>query len=402
MRRLGETRAGEMRLTRFLHNEKVTMEEMLDTAFGRTAQRVGGRHVLAIQDTTDMCTAADGTGVVLHPTIAVDAVERALLGVVHAEILKRSGAPRVPRNRRPHHDKDSARWSRGAARAADLLDQGAAHVTVVADREADIYRDFALRPRGVDLLVRASHHRPLRGGGTLADATGDLPEAGRMTIDIPAAPGRRARTAKLTLRHRRVEVLRPRTGEPRAARRAQPAAVPLTVVETHEIDPPPGVTPAHWRLLTTHEVTDVADARRMVEFYRERWTIEQLFRTLKRNGFDAEKLRISTHAPLCKLLTAALIAALTVLQLTRERDGTAKRPLEDAFDPDEQPVLEKLSSSLEGKTERQKNPHPRIPWLSPHGSSPASAAGTATTESPDPSSCSTASSDTTPSSRAGH
>jgi hypothetical protein len=48
-----------------------------------------------------------------------------------------------------------------------------------------------------------------------------------------------------------------------------------------------------------------------------------------------------------------------VLQLVRERDGAAKRPIEDAIDKDEQEALEAVSASLEGKTARQKNPHPR-------------------------------------------
>jgi hypothetical protein len=48
-----------------------------------------------------------------------------------------------------------------------------------------------------------------------------------------------------------------------------------------------------------------------------------------------------------------------VLQLVRERNGVGKRPLEDAIDKDEQPALEAISKSLEGRTERQKNPHPK-------------------------------------------
>jgi hypothetical protein len=31
-------------------------------------------------------------------------------------------------------------------------------------------------------------------------------------------------------------------------------------------------------LLTTHQVNDVTDARRIIGFYRLHWTIEQLFR----------------------------------------------------------------------------------------------------------------------------
>jgi len=42
---------------------------------------------------------------------------------------------------------------------------------------------------------------------------------------------------------------------------------------------------APWRLLTTHTGADPADARRIVSFYRRRWIIEELFRTLKTKGF---------------------------------------------------------------------------------------------------------------------
>ena len=47
------------------------------------------------------------------------------------------------------------------------------------------------------------------------------------------------------------------------------------------------------------------------------------------------------------------------MQLVQERDGGANRPLVDVFEPDEQDALEAASEDLEGKTEKQKNPHPR-------------------------------------------
>src|SRR5262249_16824601 len=33
--------------------------------------------------------------------------------------------------------------------------------------------------------------------------------------------------------------------------------------------------------------------------------------------------------------------------------------LQEAFDPDDQPLLEAISAKLEGRTQRQKNPHPK-------------------------------------------
>jgi hypothetical protein len=134
--------------------------------------------------------------------------------------------------------------------------------------------------------------------------------------------------------------------------------VALTLAEALEVDPPAGMPIAHWRLLTTHRVADAADARRIISFYRRRWIIEELFRTLKTKGFDVEALRLADGGPFEKLVAASLVAAVTVLQLVHERDGAARRPIEDAFDAGDRPALEAVSASLEGRTARQKNPHP--------------------------------------------
>jgi hypothetical protein len=136
-----------------------------------------------------------------------------------------------------------------------------------------------------------------------------------------------------------------------------PEAIAVTLVIGREINPPDGEEPAVWFLVTTHQANDIADARRIIGFYRLRWTIEQLFRTMKTKGFDIEALRQEQDGPLEKLVTAILIAAVKVMQLVDERDGKAKRPLSDVFDPGDQPALERVSQSLEGKTAKQKNPH---------------------------------------------
>ncbi len=60
-----------------------------------------------------------------------------------------------------------------------------------------------------------------------------------------------------------------------------------------------------------------------------------------------------------KFVGAAAVAAVTIMQLVRARDGTTEEELVEAFEPDDRPVLEALSSQLEGATEKQKNPHPK-------------------------------------------
>ena len=358
VRPLGGNRAGEVRIGRFLRNDDVTPDEMVRTARARTAGLVAGRHILAIQDTTSLRDDGDQRSLQLHPTIAMDADGGALLGLVHAEFLRREGGKRASCGKRPFDEKESRRWLTATEQAAGLLAAGAARVTVVADREGDIYDEFALRPAGTDLVIRANHDRRLVGGRWLFRCTDPLGELGRSIIDVPAGPGRPARKAVLVLKACAVTLKRPVRN--RAAEAAKlPPQLDLWFVEAREINPPHGMPPLHWRLLTTHAVASLADAKRVTGYYAERWTIEQLFRVMKTKGFDVEAVRMADVAAFENLTTAILIAAVQMLQMVRDRDGTNKRPLEDVFEPSDQPALEVVCTTLEGKTAKQKNPHPK-------------------------------------------
>lgn len=356
VRRLGGNRAGEIRLTRFLRNPSVTPAAMVATARARLLPLCAGRRVLAIQDTTDL--QADGIGgLFLHPLIAADADSGALLGLVDAQLLTRMGGMRGLRKQRPHGAKESRRWLAGIEAAACLGGAGAQAVTVIADREGDVYEDFAFRPAGVEVLIRAAQDRALIGGGRLFACLEGVAEAGRTVVALPAAPGRAARNATIALRFKSVEIARPMSRKGQAEFKQLPPSVALSFVEAREIDPPSGQPAAHWRLLTSHRVETAADAIEIAAFYRQRWLIEQLFRTMKTKGFDIGAARLCQEGPYQNLAVATLIAAITVLQMVRERDGADARPLRDAFGDDDRPILAAISKSLEGKTQKQKNPH---------------------------------------------
>lgn len=354
---MGGNRAGEVRITRFLRNRSVTTEAMVAAAAERTSARCAGRHVLAIQDTT-VIRSEGGGGLYLHPVLAVDADNGAILGLTHACFLKRTGGKKASRRTKAVKDKESQRWLDGAARSMEVCG-GAARVTVVADRESDIYGAFADCPAGCDLLVRAAHDRALEDGGHLFETLDGLPVAGRAELDLPAKVGRKARTAQMAVRFMTAALARPRNG----AVAGLPKNVTMTVVDVRELDVPAGETPVHWRLLTTHAVADTAEALAIADLYRRRWNIEQLFRTMKTRGFDIEGALVEEEAPLTRLAMATLVAAVTVQQLVHARDGVQgqnpARPMTDAFEAEDQPLLEAFTAKLEGKTQRQKNPHPK-------------------------------------------
>ena len=174
---------------------------MLTTAGRFTGQRAAGRHVLAIQDTTEFnfprhAASKSGfgrsgndrdLGLFLHPTIAVDAVHGGMIGLVGAQVLNRTNAKVDIPKQRMIEDKESYRWLLAADEASEML-AGAASITMVADRESDIDEQFARRPKGVQLLTRAAHDRCLATAGRLFATIAAWPERHRETIRVPAQP----------------------------------------------------------------------------------------------------------------------------------------------------------------------------------------------------------------------
>lgn len=365
-----------MQFTRFLRNRSVTAPAMSRHAGEQTARRVTGREVVAIQDTSELVlggrrarAAGYGPvgkgsalgGLLLHPVLAVEVGSEALLGLVSMQVWNRpGGGQRSTRRDRVTSAKESQRWIDGMRQAGEGLSQ-AASITVLCDREGDMYELFAQRPLNVHLVVRACQNRRIEQAAPqdaklLFELIDVQPEQGRITIEVPAAPGRSARTSELAVRFVSTLLRRPLHG----ADPTLPEALPVTLVEVGETAPPAdGSKPIRWRLLTTHGVTNLTQAQRVVDLYRLRWTIEEFFSTLKKAGFDIEAADIGGPQAMINFVAAAVIAAITIKQLVQARDGATAQSLADAFEPDDQPILEAVSAKLEGKTNRQRNPHPK-------------------------------------------
>ena len=373
IRRLAGNRSDEMRFTRFLRNDRVSVAEMASHAASRTAARIAGREIIVVQDTSELFLGGGrakangygpvgkggGTrGLLLHAALALDADNDALLGLADVQVWNRDKGKVTPRRSRSTADKESQRWLSVAAQAGALL-SAARSITVISDRESDIYEHFAERPANVELLVRSSWNRQIKlesGSSTQLFAFVDsLPEAARFRVTIPAAPGRRERTAELALRFSPVKLCRPHPSPGPDL----PDSLPVTMVDVREVSSSHDGKPIHWRLLTTRVVKSPKQARRIVDLYRKRWTIEEFFRTLKSAGFDIEEADIGDPQVMIKFVAAAAVATVTIMQLVRARDGTTNEQLAEAFEVDDKPVLEALSIQLEGATARQKNPHPK-------------------------------------------
>jgi hypothetical protein len=125
-----------------------------------------------------------------------------------------------------------------------------------------------------------------------------------------------------------------------------------------KLNPPAGEKPICWRLLTTHRLESVAQALQVIGWYRLRWHIEQLFRTLKRQGLGIEQSVVEDGVALEKLAMIALIGACMTMQLVLARNADGQdAPAERVFDERQIEVLHALQAKLQGRTSKQKNPY---------------------------------------------
>lgn len=357
----------------------MTLTELIEQCIHKASPFVESLHVLAIQDTTELNyqahadrtmglgTVGNGSdkGFFMHPMLTLEANTGACFGLSGLKVWERHREGERQHWRLPIEEKESYRWLEVANQAKKNL-VNAAMVTVIADRESDIYEEWARIPdEKTHVLTRVCRDRALADFGTLYAAIEQMPVQDIYSVEVPARPKKRsAHVAELALRFDRVIIKRPA----KCKGKDLPETIELTVIDVREL--PQSVVgheePIHWRLFTTHRVENSEQARQVVDWYRRRWMIEQLFRVLKKQGLDVESSQLAHGESLMKLAVLALQAAVTSLQLVLSRDGQTEQPTSLVFNQKEIGLLSVLLGQYEGRTEKQKNPHHKnhLAWAS--------------------------------------
>jgi hypothetical protein len=386
IRQISQNRAEQVGYYRFLENPNVTMSELIRSLADQCEAQVEGLHVLSISDTSEINLQEhrgrlkpEELGVVgndrdvgfyIHPTLVLNAATGFPLGIsdVHLWHRPRDHATKHERDYRklPIEQKESYKWLLSAEHSNRCLRSGgAAMITHIADREGDLYEEWASVPeRNIHLLIRVCRDRRLLGQTASLYATlSAQPCEGIYTVQIAADPRRQqvAREAFLTVRRATVEIQRPS----KVSAQDYPASVRLYAVEAKELNPPPGQKPIHWRLLTTHEVMGIEQALQVIQWYCWRWRIEQLFATLKQTGLNIEATQLESVPAIGRLTLLALSVAVRTLQLLEGRNKP-ELPATLAFSEEQQQCLTHLAPTLQGKTPKQQNPFPSasLAWAS--------------------------------------
>jgi len=344
---------------RFMDNAKVEADAILAPHRVRTLERAASHEVvLAIGDTamldyTDhprtigLGPLADlkHQGLLLHPTLVVTP-ERVPLGLIDHFVWTRNEETFATGEKselaeRPIEEKESFKWLRSlesAENAQEALKKSGARTLVVSvfDREGDVFDVLAKAANtSCALLVRAMSDRRVDHEERYLWDTMDAQEpAGRITINLPRTPKRKARDAELVIRFGTVTLRPPRN------RRVSDGLVPVAVqvVYASEVNTPADAEPIQWMLLTTVAVRDLEGALQVLRWYCCRWSIELFFRVLK-SGCKTEERQLETAERLKRCLIVDSIVAWRVLYLTTCGRDTPDLPCEVVFEEHEWKAL---------------------------------------------------------------
>ena len=313
----------------FYKNAAVVPERFVKAQAKATLERVMAyKQILILQDTTSFnfsghsATAGVGPlenahcqGFLTHSSLAVT-IEGIPLGLLAQQSWVRDETEVGKRHQRRDHpieEKESYKWLQGLTESTRLLPEQSQAI-VVSDRESDIFEYF-VHPRqdNVELLVRASWNRRLVAETDNLWATlSTSPVRGKIQVEVSRRPNQPARTAECQLYFKRVKVRPPKN---RAAHLPKLEPVVLWAVLVREMQPPTGVEPLEWLLLTTLEIETFAQACQLVEHYAHRWLIERFHFVLK-SGCVIEQRQLAKGERLIRFLALANVVAWRLLWQT--------------------------------------------------------------------------------------
>lgn len=361
---------------RFLANENVPEEDIICNMTANCQVCVADRPLLCIQDSSEINLAnhrnrlkkddsiglTDGSdlglGFFIHPSLVIDAETFMPYGFADVKVWNRghqwvAKAPSYQRNTLPIEQKESYKWIETSLHTKQAL-ATARQLIIIQDREGDIYEQFCLVPDArTHLLIRAKTNRVLADKTKLFEHLAQQPQQGSYLLELAGDKRRKTtkRTASVSVRFSPVCLSRNQVTAKTVA-----DTVTLYAIEARELSSETA-PPIHWRLLTTWPVRTLADALQCLEWYSCRWLLEEVFRIVKKEGFDIEASELTQGKAVRKLCLLILETIIKLFIMQSAYDSEQELPAGCCFSEEEQACMELQMPQLEGKTQKLKNPY---------------------------------------------
>lgn len=312
---------------RFYENPAISSQDIMSSHIKTTQTRMSQESiVLAVQDTTQLdysshpATKGLGTlqtknqhGLIMHTTLAVTP-SRVPLGVIHLQLWQRPQeefGKKHQRKKRPIDEKESKKWLSSLEATSKFSKEiPQTHIVSVADREADVYELFALScSTSQDMLIRASWDRRVAHSESyLWSFMENQIISGSLTITVPRKGNQPSRQAELSVRYSVVTI------RPPSNRKGLKPVTLYGILATEE-EPPNGVEPVSWLLLTNVLTDTFEDSCERIQWYSCRWTIEIYHKVLK-DGCRIEERQFEFAENIQRYLSVDMVVSWRVLYLT--------------------------------------------------------------------------------------
>jgi len=328
---------------RFFNNKNVSPRQILAPHYQHTFERIrcsDSELIIIAQDTskvdlTRRCQQVEGagklggtskSGMYLHPLIAFSDTNVPLGAVGEANFIREKIDERPKsekskeRKKTPIEDKESFRWIKGVRQARQVAEECLNKTCVVVqDSESDI-NEVLTEDRSLSngnelhIIVRCGQQRATS-EGNLYEVVKASPVFFGYGISVSARKAkiactthkrekdRKARKAVVEVKAKSV-VLTPKGKEP----------LTFNIVLVEEVDPPSGVEPIQWILITSLPIETREQVLKIIRGYGTRWQIEIFFRTLK-SGCRIEHRQFRTIRPIENAIALYMVIAWRVMYL---------------------------------------------------------------------------------------
>ncbi len=339
-------------MDRLMNRPEVTHAAVLETHRQRTLaqMRQAKGLVLLLHDTTELdysglrsitdlgpIGGGFNRGFLCHNSLAFDPQRHEVIGLVNQILHRRRhvGRKEGVKAKRERADRESRLWTAGLAAVGAVPADG--NWVHVADRGADSFEFLARHlEEGHSFVVRSNRSRVIRQGHDPKGPKDDLHAYvraqtlhGRREVVVSAHPGQPERKATVAVAFAAVLVWPPHVRRGQYIKRP----LPLWVVRVCEVNPPKGVKPLEWILLTNRNVATVEDAWERSSWYECRWVIEEYHKAQK-TGCAIEDMQFTTAQALEPMIALLSVVAVTLLNLREasRRPDAATRPATDLVD----------------------------------------------------------------------
>ena len=303
-------------------------------------------------------------GYCLQPILCLDAFDKSPLGISSVHLWNRENDLLTDHHKRYITERESNKWYTPVKNARDSVLSHADHITFIMDREGDIYEVMeAIPDRHTDLVIRSHHDRNIIHRNNIIKTSqyvNSLPIRGQLIIPLKS----HKRSGERILTNIRFgNVLIPKTKNALYLPHTRDF-ISMSIVDVKEASSKPNKV--HWKLWTSKPINTLQEAKEIIDIYKSRWHVEEMFRLMKTEAFDIESSELEKPENLFKLGVLVMEASLMIKQLKAVREEESNIRVDSLFSPEEIECLTALNVELKGTTVKQSNPfnHESLSWAS--------------------------------------